>query len=167
MVSLFTKSNARNYLFYNLSNPFVRGGDRFRSILFSLGQRPSDLYLWLIMREHIIHTPKTASVVHNRVTSTSKLSIAVSCSTLAVAMKSPANQGIAHFWENIWSLKAPSRNSFHILNRLVPGGELNAYPTKRRSCFSLPRAMTISNAPLNCWPTLRSIPFSRLPRLNA
>jgi len=59
-------------------------------------------------------------------------------------MKSPANQGIAHFWST-WRLKGTrKRNSFHILNRLESlGGELNAFTDKEKFCFTHRSVMNI------------------------
>ena len=50
--------------------------------------------------------------------------------------ETPAQQGLAHFWEHMAFKGTHKRKSFHILNRLeTVGGELNAYTTKEKICF--------------------------------
>jgi predicted Zn-dependent peptidase len=50
--------------------------------------------------------------------------------------ESPAQQGLAHFWEHMAFKGTAKRRSHHIINRLeIVGGELNAYTTKEKICF--------------------------------
>jgi predicted Zn-dependent peptidase len=50
--------------------------------------------------------------------------------------ESPAQQGMAHFWEHMAFKGTKRRNAYHILNRLDSvGGELNAYTTREKICF--------------------------------
>ncbi|NJM26688.1 MAG: insulinase family protein [Bacteroidia bacterium] len=50
--------------------------------------------------------------------------------------ETPANQGIAHFWEHMAFKGTRRRKAFHIINSLdAVGGELNAYTDKERVVF--------------------------------
>ncbi|HET9052547.1 MAG TPA: insulinase family protein, partial [Cyclobacteriaceae bacterium] len=47
--------------------------------------------------------------------------------------ETPANQGIAHFWEHMAFKGTEKRKSFHIISSLdAVGGELNAYTDKEK-----------------------------------
>ncbi len=74
-------------------------------------------------------------MVHNQVTSTKIVHCGIMLD-IGSRDESPANQGIAHFWEHMAFKGTQKRNSFHILNRLeVLGGELNAYTDKEKIMF--------------------------------
>jgi predicted Zn-dependent peptidase len=74
-------------------------------------------------------------VVHNQVTSTKIVHCGIMLD-IGSRDETPANQGIAHFWEHMAFKGTKKRNSFHILNRLeVLGGELNAYTDKEKIMF--------------------------------
>ena len=88
------------------------------------------------MREYEIYTLKNGiRVVHNRVTSTKIVHCGIMLD-IGSRDESPANQGIAHFWEHMAFKGTRKRNSFHILNRLESlGGELNAFTDKEKILF--------------------------------
>ena len=88
------------------------------------------------MRDYEIHTLKNGiRVVHNRITSTKIVHCGIMLD-IGSRDESPANQGIAHFWEHMAFKGTRKRNSFHILNRLESlGGELNAFTDKEKILF--------------------------------
>lgn len=88
------------------------------------------------MREHVLHTlPNGIRVVHNRVTSTKIVHCGIMLD-IGSRDESPANQGIAHFWEHMAFKGTRKRKAFHILNRLESlGGELNAFTDKEKILF--------------------------------
>lgn len=88
------------------------------------------------MREHTIHTLSNGiRVVHNRVTSSKIVHCGIMLD-IGSRDESPANQGIAHFWEHMAFKGTRKRKSFHILNRLESlGGELNAFTDKEKILF--------------------------------
>src|SRR5882672_9316292 len=88
------------------------------------------------MRDYEIYTLKNGiRVVHNRITSTKIVHCGIMLD-IGSRDESPANQGIAHFWEHMAFKGTRKRNSFHILNRLESlGGELNAFTDKEKILF--------------------------------
>jgi predicted Zn-dependent peptidase len=88
------------------------------------------------MRDYEIYTLKNGiRVVHNRITSTKIVHCGIMLD-IGSRDESPANQGIAHFWEHMAFKGTSKRNSFHILNRLESlGGELNAFTDKEKILF--------------------------------
>lgn len=88
------------------------------------------------MREYTIHTLKNGiRVVLNRVTTTKIVQCGIMLD-IGSRDESPANQGIAHFWEHMAFKGTKKRKSFHILNRLESlGGELNAFTDKEKILF--------------------------------
>ncbi len=85
------------------------------------------------MRDYEIHTLKNGiRVVHNRITTTKIVHCGIMLD-IGSRDESPANQGIAHFWEHMAFKGTTKRKSFHILNRLESlGGELNAFTDKEK-----------------------------------
>ncbi len=88
------------------------------------------------MRDYEIYTLKNGiRVVHNRIASTKIVHCGIMLD-IGSRDESPANQGIAHFWEHMAFKGTSKRNSFHILNRLESlGGELNAFTDKEKILF--------------------------------
>ncbi len=88
------------------------------------------------MRDYEIYTLKNGiRVVHNRITSTKIVHCGIMLD-IGSRDKSPANQGIAHFWEHMAFKGTRKRKAFHILNRLESlGGELNAFTDKEKILF--------------------------------
>jgi predicted Zn-dependent peptidase len=88
------------------------------------------------MRDYEIYTLTNGiRVVHNRITSTKIVHCGLMLD-IGSRDESPANQGIAHFWEHMAFKGTSKRNSFHILNRLESlGGELNAFTDKEKILF--------------------------------
>lgn len=88
------------------------------------------------MREHFVHTLKNGiRVVHNRVTTTKIVHCGIMLD-IGSRDESPANQGIAHFWEHMAFKGTRKRKAFHIINRLESlGGELNAFTDKEKILF--------------------------------
>lgn len=70
------------------------------------------------MRAHAIYTlPNGIRVVHNR-TETTKIVHCGIMLDIGSRDETPANQGIAHFWEHMAFKGTRKRKAFHILNRL-------------------------------------------------
>ncbi len=88
------------------------------------------------MREYEIYKLKNGiRVVHNHITTTKIVHCGIMLD-VGSRDESPANQGIAHFWEHMAFKGTRKRNSFHILNRLESlGGELNAFTDKEKILF--------------------------------
>lgn len=88
------------------------------------------------MRDYEIYTLKNGiRVVHNRITSTKIVHCGIMLD-IGSRDESPANQGIAHFWEHMAFKGTRKRNSFQINNRLESlGGELNAFTDKEKILF--------------------------------
>jgi predicted Zn-dependent peptidase len=88
------------------------------------------------MREYKIHTLSNGiRVVLNQVTTTKIVHCGIMLD-IGSRDESPANQGIAHFWEHMAFKGTKKRKSFHILNRLESlGGELNAFTDKEKILF--------------------------------
>jgi predicted Zn-dependent peptidase len=88
------------------------------------------------MREPEIHTLKNGiRVAHCRV-SASKIVHCGIMLDIGSRDESETIQGIAHFWEHMAFKGTPTRNAFHILNRLESvGGELNAFTDKEKIMF--------------------------------
>lgn len=88
------------------------------------------------MRDYEIYTLKNGiRVVHNRITSTKIVHCGIMLD-IGSRDESPANQGIAHFWEHMAFKGTHKRNSFQINNRLESlGGELNAFTDKEKILF--------------------------------
>ncbi|MBS1951381.1 MAG: M16 family peptidase [Cytophagales bacterium] len=88
------------------------------------------------MREYQIHTLKNGiRVAHNHIT-TSKIVHCGIMLDIGSRDETPANQGIAHFWEHMAFKGTRKRKAFHILNRLESlGGELNAFTDKEKILF--------------------------------
>ncbi len=88
------------------------------------------------MRDYQLHSlPNGIRVVHNQITSTKIVHCGIMLD-IGSRDESPANQGIAHFWEHLAFKGTRKRNSFHILNRLESlGGELNAFTDKEKILF--------------------------------
>ncbi|HRE66573.1 MAG TPA: pitrilysin family protein [Cyclobacteriaceae bacterium] len=88
------------------------------------------------MREHEIYTLKNGiRVIHNRVTTTKIVHCGIMLD-IGSRDETPANQGIAHFWEHMAFKGTRKRKAFHIINRLESlGGELNAYTDKEKILF--------------------------------
>ncbi|MDZ4714499.1 MAG: pitrilysin family protein [Cytophagales bacterium] len=88
------------------------------------------------MRIHTIHTLKNGiRVVHNRVTTTKIVHCGLMLD-IGSRDETPANQGIAHFWEHMAFKGTRKRKAFHIINRLESlGGELNAFTDKEKILF--------------------------------
>lgn len=74
-------------------------------------------------------------VAHNPV-STSKIVHCAIMLDIGSRDETPANQGIAHFWEHMAFKGTRKRNAYHIISRLESlGGELNAFTDKEKICF--------------------------------
>lgn len=74
-------------------------------------------------------------VVHNRVTTTKIVHCGIMLN-IGSRDETPANQGIAHFWEHMAFKGTQKRKAYHILNRLDSlGGELNAFTDKEKILF--------------------------------
>ncbi|MBX2896981.1 MAG: insulinase family protein [Cyclobacteriaceae bacterium] len=88
------------------------------------------------MREYEIYTLKNGiRVIHNRVTTTKIVHCGIMLD-IGSRDETPANQGIAHFWEHMAFKGTRKRKAFHIINRLESlGGELNAYTDKEKILF--------------------------------
>lgn len=88
------------------------------------------------MRDYEVYTLKNGiRVVHNRITSTKIVHCGIMLD-IGSRDETPANQGIAHFWEHMAFKGTRKRKAFHILNRLESlGGELNAYTDKEKILF--------------------------------
>lgn len=88
------------------------------------------------MREHEIYTLKNGiRIIHNHVTTTKIVHCGIMLD-IGSRDESPANQGIAHFWEHMAFKGTRKRKAFHIINRLESlGGELNAYTDKEKILF--------------------------------
>jgi predicted Zn-dependent peptidase len=88
------------------------------------------------MREYEVYTLKNGiRVIHNRVTTTKIVHCGIMLD-IGSRDESPANQGIAHFWEHMAFKGTRKRKAFHIINRLESlGGELNAYTDKEKILF--------------------------------
>ena len=88
------------------------------------------------MRQHEIYTLSNGiRVVHNHIT-TSKIVHCGIMLDIGSRDETPANQGIAHFWEHMAFKGTRKRKAFHILNRLESlGGELNAFTDKEKILF--------------------------------
>jgi len=88
------------------------------------------------MRHHQIHTLANGiRVVHNQVASTKIVHCGIMLD-IGSRDETPANQGIAHFWEHMAFKGTRKRKAFHILNRLESlGGELNAFTDKEKILF--------------------------------
>jgi len=88
------------------------------------------------MREHSIHTLKNGiRVVHNQVATTKIVHCGIMLD-IGSRDETPANQGIAHFWEHMAFKGTRKRKAFHIINRLESlGGELNAFTDKEKILF--------------------------------
>ena len=88
------------------------------------------------MREHTLYTLKNGiRVVHNRVTTTKIVHCGIMLD-IGSRDETPANQGIAHFWEHMAFKGTRKRKAFHIINRLEAlGGELNAFTDKEKILF--------------------------------
>jgi len=88
------------------------------------------------MRDYEAYTLKNGiRVIHNRITSTKIVHCGIMLD-IGSRDETPANQGIAHFWEHMAFKGTRKRKAFHILNRLESlGGELNAYTDKEKILF--------------------------------
>ncbi len=88
------------------------------------------------MRDYSLHTLSNGiRVVVNRVTSTKIVHCGIMLD-IGSRDETPANQGIAHFWEHMAFKGTRKRKAFHILNRLESlGGELNAFTDKEKILF--------------------------------
>lgn len=88
------------------------------------------------MRDYEVYTLKNGiRVIHNRITSTKIVHCGIMLD-IGSRDETPANQGIAHFWEHMAFKGTRKRKAFHILNRLESlGGELNAYTDKEKILF--------------------------------
>ncbi len=88
------------------------------------------------MREPEIHTLKNGiRIAHCRVSSSKIVHCGIMLD-IGSRDESAAIQGIAHFWEHMAFKGTPTRNAFHILNRLESvGGELNAFTDKEKIMF--------------------------------
>lgn len=74
-------------------------------------------------------------VVLNRVTNTKIVHCGIMLD-IGSRDETPANQGIAHFWEHMAFKGTRKRKAFHIINRLESlGGELNAFTDKEKILF--------------------------------
>lgn len=89
------------------------------------------------MRNYEIYKLKNGiRVIHNRVTTTTKIVHCGIMLDIGSRDETPANQGIAHFWEHMAFKGTRKRKAFHILNRLESlGGELNAFTDKEKILF--------------------------------
>ncbi|MBL7876308.1 MAG: insulinase family protein [Cyclobacteriaceae bacterium] len=88
------------------------------------------------MRNYEIYKLKNGiRVIHNRVTTTKIVHCGIMLD-IGSRDETPANQGIAHFWEHMAFKGTRKRKAFHILNRLESlGGELNAFTDKEKILF--------------------------------
>jgi predicted Zn-dependent peptidase len=88
------------------------------------------------MRQHQIYTLSNGiRVVHNHITTTKIVHCGIMLD-IGSRDETPANQGIAHFWEHMAFKGTRKRKAFHILNRLESlGGELNAFTDKEKILF--------------------------------
>ncbi len=74
-------------------------------------------------------------VVHKQVTNTKILHCGIILD-IGSRDETPAQYGIAHFWEHMAFKGTKRRKAYHIINSLDSvGGELNAYTTKEKICF--------------------------------
>jgi predicted Zn-dependent peptidase len=88
------------------------------------------------MSAHKIYTLENGiRVAHHQVTTTKIVHCGIMLD-VGSRDETPANQGIAHFWEHMAFKGTRKRKAFHILNRLESlGGELNAFTDKEKILF--------------------------------
>lgn len=88
------------------------------------------------MRRYEIYTLKNGiRVIHNRIRTTKIVHCGIMLD-IGSRDETPANQGIAHFWEHMAFKGTRKRKAYHILNRLESlGGELNAFTDKEKILF--------------------------------
>jgi len=88
------------------------------------------------MRQTNVHTLKNGiRIAHHRITTTKIVHCGIMLD-IGSRDETPANQGIAHFWEHMAFKGTRKRKAFHILNRLESlGGELNAFTDKEKILF--------------------------------
>ena len=84
---------------------------------------------------HLHQLPNGIRILHKQVMHT-KIAHGGFILDIGSRDETPAQLGLAHFWEHMAFKGTAKRKSFHILNRLeTVGGELNAYTTKEKLCF--------------------------------
>ncbi len=88
------------------------------------------------MKGHeLIELPNGIRIIHKQISNTKIAHVGIMLD-IGSRDESPAEQGIAHFWEHMAFKGTQKRKAFHIINRLDSlGGELNAYTTREKICF--------------------------------